>query len=780
MAKDDNYPTSDAPPVEDPLVELARIVNRNRQPGDDVSSDRVGSTDYFAGLEDISHEASTGVSAAKAPQVRIEPVVSSDHASTVAPVSYPVSQGSEPHFAEQPVAVSEETSVQTGDFAPQDLHIDDLQSEIPTTAFPETDPQVNSEDALLDLGLEIPESKLEHGLSLDLETSLTAELEDELIGAFRQTFDAAPAAVPEIAAIEAVGAAVDEAPYRAESHEALPQEVLGYQYTENAEPAFQDSRAESSGYENSGYEPLGQTGYEQAKDDSLSVAPQGYVEEAPVETYAPREDYRSTLQTADYAVDTGASSREAQGYERDHAVSTRSETAPEPSPEDDLFAELGSMATVDPINSAAAGSSANQFDTLFAELDTKPGVQSVAETANDIDDMAWPAAASAVPVVSDDELPPPPPEGYDLDAVAKAMHEGDPTLGNAGVLPPHTRAEKAAAPHAPASSRKGLYAAAAVLAVAVLGGVAFLFSDGSSIRIPDGPPPVIAGLAGPLKIYPDAEPKQDDQSSKLIYDRVGNVQDNSRERLVLPEKTQPAQLPPAPEGVVSSDPLVPGAPKKVRTLVVRPDGTIVDDQQPSAPLPNTPRTVSTTPVTATPAPPVQVEAPATTPSLSTPAIVSAATTAVGTVDQTSPAGIVPSVLPRKKPAVPTRTARVTQSGTSSGPLDLNNSASQIAPAAVQQAAPAVVSTAGGSIAAGTYVVQVTSQRSESAARETYSTLQRKFPSVLGNRNAVIVSAVLPDRGTFYRARIPMGSRADALNLCESLQGAGGDCFVRRN
>ena len=406
--------------------------------------------------------------------------------------------------------------------------------------------------------------------------------------------------------------------------------------------------------------------------------------------------------------------------------------------------------------------------------------------SDDIDEMVWPDAANSIPVNESDETPPPP-EGYDLDAVARAMQESDPSLDGTGVLPPHPRKERLAAPGHERNSRKGLYTAAGVVAVVLLGGAAFLMFDGSSVNVPSGPPPVIAGLQEPLKIYPDnKEAPSDNSASKLIYDRVGTSGNQSNERLVLPEETKPAQLPPAPEGTATSDPLVPGGPKKVRTLVVRPDGTIISGDPDSAPV----RTVETTPVrpttetpapaTATPVTGTQSAPAAATPvpaQPETPQIVASTDTGA---QETQATGPVTTVVPRKKPQAPVQVANTSQPVPQTtapvrqnAPLNLNNPV----PAAPQAAAPA---TNTGRIAPGTYVVQVTSQRSEDAARSAYQSLQQRYPSVLGSRQAVIVSANIEDRGTFYRARIPAGSRDEAISLCESLKSAGGDCFVRRN
>ena len=97
------------------------------------------------------------------------------------------------------------------------------------------------------------------------------------------------------------------------------------------------------------------------------------------------------------------------------------------------------------------------------------------------------------------------------------------------------------------------------------------------------------------------------------------------------------------------------------------------------------------------------------------------------------------------------------------------------PAATQASAPAT-----GTIPAGTYIVQVSSQRTQEQAQAAFGDLQRRYGAVLGGVSPVIERADLGDRGTFYRVRIPTSSRDDAISLCERLKAAGGDCFVRRN
>ena len=83
------------------------------------------------------------------------------------------------------------------------------------------------------------------------------------------------------------------------------------------------------------------------------------------------------------------------------------------------------------------------------------------------------------------------------------------------------------------------------------------------------------------------------------------------------------------------------------------------------------------------------------------------------------------------------------------------------------------------VPAGSYVVQVTSQRTREGALAAYQQLQRKFPSVLGGRAPSIQAANLGAKGTYYRVRIPGGSQAQAAQLCSRLKAAGGDCVVTR-
>jgi len=96
-----------------------------------------------------------------------------------------------------------------------------------------------------------------------------------------------------------------------------------------------------------------------------------------------------------------------------------------------------------------------------------------------------------------------------------------------------------------------------------------------------------------------------------------------------------------------------------------------------------------------------------------------------------------------------------------------------------QTAPAASAASSG--ASGGYLVQISSQRSEADAQASFKALQGKFPAVLGSQTPVIKRAELGDKGVYYRAMVgPFGTSDEAAQFCNSLRGAGGQCFVPKN
>ncbi|WLR94120.1 SPOR domain-containing protein [Shinella zoogloeoides] len=83
------------------------------------------------------------------------------------------------------------------------------------------------------------------------------------------------------------------------------------------------------------------------------------------------------------------------------------------------------------------------------------------------------------------------------------------------------------------------------------------------------------------------------------------------------------------------------------------------------------------------------------------------------------------------------------------------------------------------VAPGSYVIQIASLPSEAEAQKSYNSLSSKFSSVIGGRGVDIKKAEIPNKGTYFRVRIPAGSREEANSLCSRYKSAGGSCLVTR-
>jgi len=97
------------------------------------------------------------------------------------------------------------------------------------------------------------------------------------------------------------------------------------------------------------------------------------------------------------------------------------------------------------------------------------------------------------------------------------------------------------------------------------------------------------------------------------------------------------------------------------------------------------------------------------------------------------------------------------------------------PPARQQAATASSET----VVDERFYVQISSQPSRDAAIESVADVKRRFASLIGNNQVVIVPADIPGRGIYYRVRVLVSKNSDAVTLCERYQAAGGNCFVGR-
>ena len=311
-------------------------------------------------------------------------------------------------------------------------------------------------------------------------------------------------------------------------------------------------------------------------------------------------------------------------------------------------------------------------------------------------------------------------------ALPSGQYEGDGYYAEDGHLPPQGGDGSAVG-----GRRRGILTIAAVLGLAVIGTAGAFgyraFTSGSS-----GPsnPPIIKADPTPAKTVPAVPAPTASADSKPFQDRIGAQASAER---VVPREEQPVSLP-----------IAPAAP---RVTAPQPSAQAV------APL-------------VSPPPPTSVSEPKRVKTFSV------------RPDNVADTGTISAPPAGSPPAAPAR-APATKQGAPS-PMTLAPQSEPAAPPARSRMAtrmPVVPSPASGS-----YVVQVSAQRTEAEAHSSYSALQAKFPSVLGGRSANFRRVDLGDKGgVFYRAQVgSFATSEQAVAFCTELKNAGGQCIVQKN
>ena len=346
-----------------------------------------------------------------------------------------------------------------------------------------------------------------------------------------------------------------------------------------------------------------------------------------------------------------------------------------------------------------------------------------------------------------------------------------------------------------------LFLTASVLALAIAGGVgAYWYAtsgDGGDSDV------VIAASEDPVRVKPDAPggktiPDQD----RTVYDTIsgeenpegvsGSLVDRSEELIVgvedETETAKPEEEADNPSEVRQiSSTVPPQGPRTVRTVVIRPDGSIAPDStatasedassqpdgQQSTPAesrsgsltdrvstsdnPSNGDTQQAPQLSANDAPPVAPPAP-----------VAAAPEAA------APEAAAPEAAPAAPeiaaPAAPEIAAPAAPEIAAPEPVD-SGPELEAAPPATPAAQPS---------STGGFVVQLSSQRTEEQAKTSFSSFQQRF-GVLSSYTPIIKRADLGERGVFYRLQVgTFATRSEAISLCEDLKNAGGDCIVSRS
>jgi hypothetical protein len=267
-----------------------------------------------------------------------------------------------------------------------------------------------------------------------------------------------------------------------------------------------------------------------------------------------------------------------------------------------------------------------------------------------------------------------------------------------------------------ARQRGGLTTALALVGCALLGTVgAYAFrSYYAEPSATQSPPIITADNSTPTKIVPASagEPGKGAQDRPVSAEQLVSKQEEPVALKESAPQAAPRLAAPAPAAAAGSAAQQPSAgsapastePKKVRTVVIRPDGGTDMSARP-------------------------VGAPAAQGSVAT----------------------APTSPPRPAAAAP-------------------------APKAATATAPSATDNASGG-----FVVQLSSQKSESEALASFRSLQAKFPDELGGRQPIIRRADLGSKGIFYRTLVgPFASAHEASQFCASYKAAGGQCVVPSN
>lgn len=297
-------------------------------------------------------------------------------------------------------------------------------------------------------------------------------------------------------------------------------------------------------------------------------------------------------------------------------------------------------------------------------------------------------------------------------------YDGDHYYADDGHMPP--QGDEGAVP---SRRRGGLLTIAAVLGLAVIG-TAGAFGYRAYTSGPGGSanPPVIKADTTPAKIVPPA-PSSADAAAKPFQDRAGTGAAPDR---LVPREEQPVSLPIPPQPRPNA-PQTAFAPTSATPLVAPPSAAL-----------NEPKRVKTTTF--------RTEGPN---------------------DTTAPA------------QPPANSALRAPAGAKqgSGPMPLAPQSSE--PAARANEPAQRTKTAARTPAAGSYLVQVSAQKSEADAQSSYRVLQQKYPSVLGGREATIKRADLGQSGVWYRVHVGTFTTVDQANaFCSNLKDAGGHCIVQ--
>ena len=313
----------------------------------------------------------------------------------------------------------------------------------------------------------------------------------------------------------------------------------------------------------------------------------------------------------------------------------------------------------------------------------------------------------------------------------------------------------------PTSGGAGKRIALAVVAVALMGGVAA--AGWNMFDSSDGPTPTILAASEPAKVKPkDTGGKVVPNQDQAVYRSVGGDNATPKQTKLKDASEKPIKV--ASNGTPDKTVIRASAkgtepetgirvqPRRVRTVVVKPDGTIL---RTGGNVAKKPLTVAAAQITE-PTLALKPELVAAEVAPETPAV------APATPVEVKPIARVAKPAPKKVAVKKIAVKKV----------PVKKVAVKKVPA--KKPEPTVVASV-----SSPYAVQISSQRSAAAAKKSYANLSRRYASVIGGKGVDIRKGVIKGKGTYYRVRIPAQSKSAANTICSRLKAKGGACFVTR-
>ncbi|WP_265519011.1 SPOR domain-containing protein [Nitratireductor luteus] len=355
----------------------------------------------------------------------------------------------------------------------------------------------------------------------------------------------------------------------------------------------------------------------------------------------------------------------------------------------------------------------------------------------------------------------------------------------------------------PPASGQGRFGSRAILVAALLGGVVlaggvgvYAFGGGGAGSVE---PVLIKADNSPIKVKPENPggttiPNQDNE----VYKRVsGESSDIEPAQTALVTTTEePINIASkAAEGRETTDAsakvddrlvndetgadpasgafeTVSLTPRRVRSLVVRPDGTMAPREMPE---PSETAGVSGTAADElTSAAETIRSAAQDSAALGTAARQTAEAAASAIGGAAGETQVAAAAVPRTAPIPPAKPANRAPAQQPAAQQQQAAPAQQ-APQPTQAAAPAGPA----ATTSAPWSVQISSQPSAEAAQQSYQDMAQRYGSILQGKGVNIVKADIAGKGTYFRVRIPSSSKDEAIQLCSQLKSAGGSCFVSK-